>query len=247
LALKPENGLTKFYHIEVACSLTSGLTEKDVKKGISTFVDKTFRDANVAKGVDNAIKNISGEKQEYQKILVMSNLPLSREEEIINEFRGQNINIFKFEDIMADVILDLDTQYYRDDILRTLQLTKYLLLAQPEKLAMLLDKTGKYSILNQKTRQKFIDMFLNQDEKMLRNLEVEQIAQLIKHSKLRDPEQLADVIAKELLGSKTKKRFMEAMVSQEGMQSVFKKPVAVHEVKDQLDKKHKPLMSFFRE
>jgi hypothetical protein len=247
LALKPENNLTKFYHIEVACSLTSGLTEKDIKKGIMNFIDKTFNDETVSKGVNNTIKNVCGENQDHQRILVLSNLPVSREEEIIAEFREKDINIFKFEDIMADVILDLDTQYYKDDILRTLQLTKYLLLAQPEKLAKLLDKTGSYSIFNQKTRQKFIDVFLSQDEKMLRNLDVSQIAQMIKHSKLRDPEQLADVIVKELLGSKTKKRFMEAMVSQEGMQSVFKKPVAVHEVKDQFEKKHKPLMSFFRE
>lgn len=245
LALKPENNVTKFYHIEVACSLTSGLTEKDIKKGIITFIDKTFNDETIAKGVNNTIKNICGEKQDYQRILVLSNLPVSREDEIINEFREKSINIFKFEDIMADVILELDTQYYKDDILRTLQLTKYLLLAQPEKLAMLLDKTSQYSVFNQKTRQRFIDIFLTQDEKMLRNLDIAQITQLIKHSKLKDPEQLADVIVKELLGSKSRKRFMEAMVSQEGMQSVFKKPVALHEVKEQLEKKHKPLMSFF--
>jgi hypothetical protein len=200
----------------------------------------------IVKGVDNTIKNMTGEKREYGKILVLSNLPCSKEDEIINEFKEKNVHIFKFEDIMADVILDIDTQYYKDDILRTLQLTKYLLLAQPEKLAGLLDKTGPYSILNQKTKQKFIDVFLSQDERMLKNLEVDKIAQLIKYSKLRDPEQLADVIVKELLGSKSKKKFLEAVVNQQGMQSVFKKPVTVHEVKEQLEPKHKPLMSFFR-
>jgi hypothetical protein len=246
LALKPENGVNGFYHIEVSCSLTSGLSEKDVKKGISKFISKTFNEVLIIKGVNKIIKNISGEKMEYKKILVVSNLPVSKEEEILNEFQSKEINIFKFEDIMADVILELDTQYYNDSVLRTLQLTKFLLLSQPEKLAMLLDKKGKYSILNQKSKQRFIDSFLSQDDKLFKNIETEKIAGLIKHSKMRDPEQLAEVIVRELLGSKTKKKFLEAVIKQEKMQSIFKKPVKVYEVKEKFEKKQKPLMSFFR-
>ena len=172
MALKPESNANKFYHIEVSCSLTSGLSEKDVKKGIENFIRKRFNDSLIVKGVNKAIKNIIGEKQEYEKIAVVSNLPISREKEIIEGFKLKNINIFKFEDIMCDVILELDTQYYGDDVIRALQLTKYLLLARPDKLAMLFDKKEDHPILTQKTRQKFVNYFLNQEgtKKLLKNL-----------------------------------------------------------------------------
>ncbi|MCK4520984.1 MAG: hypothetical protein KAU20_00285 [Nanoarchaeota archaeon] len=247
MALKPESNANRFYHIEVSCSLTSGLSEKDVKKGIENFIRKRFNDSLIIKGVNNAIKNIIGEKQEYEKIAVVSNLPVSREKEIIEGFKLKNINILKFEDIMCDVILDLDTQYYRDDVIRTLQLTKYLLLAQPDKLAMLLDKKENHPVLNQKTRQKFVNCFLNQEgtKKLLKNLNTKELAILLKHSKLRQPEILAEIIIEEILGKKSKKRFLNAVIKQDKMKGIFKKPVTASGLKQRLEKKNKPLMSFF--
>ena len=247
LALKPDKGENMFYHIEVSCSLTSGLSEKDVKKGIENFIRKRFNDSLIVKGVNKAIKNLTGDKQEYSKIAVVSNLPLSKEKEIIDEFRLKDINIFKFEDIMCDVILDMDTQYYRDDVMRALQLTKYLLLAQPDKLAMLLDKKDKYAVLNQKTRQRFVSYFLNQDEtkKSLKNLSEKDLAIILKNSKLKQPEVLAEIIVKEVLGNRSQKRFLKAVVKQEKMKKVFKEPVSINGLKQRLERKNQPLMSFF--
>jgi hypothetical protein len=237
--------VNEYYHIEISCSLTSGLSEKDIKKAIQKFINKTFNEAIIIKKVNSILKKITGEKIEYKKILVLSNIPSSREEIIIEEFKSKNINIIKFEDIITEIILDLDTQYYRDDVLRTLQLTKFLLLTKPDKLAILLEKKGKHSILNQKTKQKFIDLFISQDDKILKNMKIEKISKLIKYSKLKDPEHLAKVIVEELISSKSKRKFLEAIVNQDKMKSLFKKPVKTHEIKQVLKKKQKPLLSFF--
>ncbi len=151
IAIKLTKGkLERVEHIEVNCSISSTLVEKDIREYIKKFEDKT-----VIKKVRQIIKEFVGTDFSYEKTLVLtSNKKI--------ELKG--INIKKFEDILYEVINDIDKQNYRNTTVRTIQLIKYLLIANPDNLAELLKKETGNKVLTQGTREIFLRKLLKQDD-----------------------------------------------------------------------------------
>jgi len=228
IAIKLANGkLERVEHIEVNCSISSTIFDRDINEYVKKFEDKT-----VIKKVKQVIKDFVGTDFNYEKTLVLtSNKKI--------ELRG--INIKKFEDILYDVIDDIDKQNYRNTTVRAIQLIKYLLIANPDNLAELLKKETGNKVLNQGTREVFIKNLLKQDD-VKRILEKESnekiIVDIVKESSLKRPEKLAKALDQDILTNRTRKRFLKSFLEQEKIAKVSKtilKP-----------KKQRPLQYFFK-
>ncbi len=240
MALKfDKEKLKELLHIEVSCSISSSITETtDLKKTIDKIAQIKFLNPSVSKAVDSYVKQFQNIRK-TKRILVLGALPKSRKNEIIDTFKSKNITVVEFEEIVCEVIKELDTQYYKNDVIRTLQLVKHLLLTNPKKLADLLSEQG--NILNVNTRGIFLTELLNQEliKKEFTKADENQIISILKYSSLKNPERLAQLLENELLNRRTRKPFLNSLLEQEKMRKLYK------ETKPK-EKVEKPLMDFFR-
>lgn len=231
LALKFDKEVVKeALHLEISCSI-SGNMETGLES-INKFVDDKFFDNVIRKKIDSYTKSAK-----LKNMLVLGTLPKSRKKEIINAFKKKEIEVIEFEDIISSVIMNLDTQYYRNDVIRTLQLLKYLLLSNPQKLAGLI--SSKSDILNTNTRGKFLNELLKLEliQKEFTKTDEEQIVSVLKYSTLRKPEKLAELLEKDVLNRRTRKPFLNSLLEQEKMRKLYVKTKK---------KTEKPLNHFFK-
>lgn len=205
LGLKFDNELLEeVIHAEVYCSITHFSNEdSSLKKILKRFIDTA---------ISKAINSIVGkEKSNYnlRKILVAGKLPYSGKSALKKDFIEKGIEILEFEDVLLEVMLSLDTPYYKDDVLRALQLIKFILLAEPKRLAGLLSDKG--NILNVNTRGIFLNELLKQEliKKELTKADETQIIDILKHTSLRKPDNLANAIEQDILS----KRGMNKLIS----------------------------------
>ena len=228
IAIKLANGkLERVEHVEVNCSISSTIVDKDIDEYVKKFEDKT-----VIKKVKQVIKDFVGTDFSYEKTLVLTSN---------RSINLKGINVLKFDDIIYEVTDNIDMQNYRNTTLRTIQLIKYLLIANPANLAELLKKETGNKILNQGTREMFITELLKQDD-VKRILEKESnekiIVDIVKESSLKRPERLAKALEHDILTNRTRSRFLKSLLLQEKIAKVSKtllKP-----------KKQKPLQYFFK-
>lgn len=228
IAIKLTNGkLERVEHIEVNCSISSTLVDKDINEYIKKFEDKT-----VIKKVKQVVKEFVGTEFSYEKTLVLTSH---------RNINLKGINVLKFDDILYDVIDNIDKQNYRNTTVRTIQLIKYLLISNPNNLAELLKKETGNKVLNQGTREIFIRELLKQDD-VKRILEKESnekiIVDIVKESSLKRPERLAKALEQDILTNRTRNRFLKSLLVQEKIAKASKtilKP-----------KKQKPLQYFFK-
>jgi hypothetical protein len=123
LAVNPVSG--EKFHIEVRVTIEKAfrLRLKDTqtrngrkhRRGVDTLNEIKFAPQTVV----NAIKEIFG-TSEYKKVLVMWDV---EEKTLIEQAKSlYNIEIWKMSDIMRELIWEVETKSYRDDVLRTIQL-----------------------------------------------------------------------------------------------------------------------------
>src|SRR3989338_7421114 len=144
-------------------------------------------------------------------------MPRSRKRDIIKKFNEKEVEVIEFENILYDVIERLDTQYYRNDIIRTLQLTKFLLLGEPTKLAKMLAN----DTFSSASRKEFLSSILDKDEiiKEFRKTNIERLGLILKNSGLK-PSELAEMIEQNILNKKTRKLFLNSLMEQENIRKL---------------------------
>ncbi len=181
IALKfKKEKLSEAWHIEVSCSISGSITETtELKNTVNKFINSKFLDKAIKEKIEKYASQFSN--VDIKKVLVLGLLPKSRKKEIINNFKTKGIRIIEFDEIIYSVIENMDTQYYNDSTIRTLQLVKYLLLSNPKKLAELVEKGN---ILNTSTRGKFFNDLLDMEliKKEFTKTGDEQIASILKNS-----------------------------------------------------------------
>ncbi len=222
LALKLDNDkINEVFHIEVSCSITNNIPETtNLNKTISRIVYEKFENKSVAETVNNSVKQLSVQKSKIKKIIVLGAVPKSRKIEIIKEFESKEVEVVEFENILFDVFEQLDTQYYRNDIIRTLQLTKFLLLSEPTKLAKFLVNDA----FSQSSRKEFLSNILDKNEimKEFKKTNSERLASILKSSKMK-PEDLAKMLNRSILNKRTRKVFFDSLTEQEKIRKVVGK------------------------
>ena len=150
-----------------------------------------------------------GKKEDYERIVILGAMAAINRKKTIDLLERKNIEVIRFENILFDVIDDLDKQNYNLTI-RSLQLMKFMLLCKPKKLANLIEQ----SLLNQVTKEKFLKHLLKQDEvKRILNKEENKdlIKEILKKTSIK-PEDLAKLIAEDVLTSRTRKRFLQSFL-----------------------------------
>lgn len=113
------------YHIEVRVAIGKGFRLRLIdtqtkngrkhRRGMDTLNEIKFSHPTVAK----AVTEIFG-SSEYRKVLVVWDV---EEESVIGQAKSlYDIEVWKMSDLMDELIQEVKTKAYRDDILRTLQL-----------------------------------------------------------------------------------------------------------------------------
>ena len=237
LALKfDKDKVNEVFHIEVSCSITNNISEtKNLEKSISKIVEEKFEDKSIIDVINNKIKQFSIEKSKIKKIIILGAMPKSRKNEIIRKFNEKEVEVIEFENIIYDVMEQLDTQYYRNDIIRTLQLTKFLLLSEPTKLAKLLVNDSFTS----NSRKEFLASILDKDEiiKEFKKTNVERLAAILKNSGLK-PAELAEMLENNILNKKTRKMFLNSLMEMENVRKIVNKSKKIRKLE-------MPLQRFF--
>ncbi len=222
LALKfDKDKINEVFHIEVSCSLINNIPETtNLSKSISRIVDEKFDDKSVAEAISNYIRQFSIPRQGIKRTIILGAVPKSRKNEIIKEFSQREVEVIEFENILYDVFEQLDTQYYRNDIIRTLQLTKFLLLSEPTKFAKMLAN----DTFSPHSRKEFLISILNKDEivKEFRKTNVERLAAILKNANLK-PEELARMLEHDILNKRTRRPFLDSLNEQEKIRRVVGK------------------------
>ena len=229
LALKFDNGNLKgAMHVEVCCSIT-GIAEQG--HVFEKIIFEKFNDKNITDAINKYVNNI-GKETKIEKVIVLNSIPKEKNK-IISKFVKNDIALFEFEDILSDVIKGLKTEYFKDDVVRTLQLVKFLLISNPAKFVDVL-----YSDLSPSKRREFIAELLGRDDviKEFKKTNEERLAMILKQAMIK-PERLAEMLEKDVLNRKTRKPFIASLMEQEKTGRVYKKEMAI--------KKETPLNKFF--
>ena len=171
-----------------------------------------------------------GQKEDYERIIVLGAMAAINRKKTIDLLEKKGMNVIRFESILFEVVDELDKQNYNLTI-RSLQLMKFMLLCKPKKLAALIEK----SLLNQATKEKFLKHLLKQEEvKRILNKEEnkDMIKEVLKKTSIK-PEDLAKLIAEDILTNRTRKRFLQSFLE-------IKEPELI-----EFKKKEKELSQFF--
>ncbi len=247
LALKFSEGSVKeVWHVEVNCSITTSVSDTgDVKKLVGSFVSNHFNNQTIVTAINKYLKSHLG-NYDYRKKLVFGSISRSRRDDIIKGFSAEGIAVIEFKDVLTEVMQKLDTQYYKNDIVRSMQLVKYLLLSEPDAVANLISVNE--DIITKNNLSRFMRTLMAQDT--LRNAYAQsatekELGMLLQHSSLKSPEKLAKV-ASDILGKNSTRKFLITLLSQEKMSKTIPGPYTVSQLKSTIEKKQKPLKYFLK-
>ncbi len=232
LAIKVKEGeFEKVIQIETACSIST-LDNIPIK----VYSDK-FYDKNVMKRVHETIKEHLGVDKDYEKILVIGNTSKIKDFEKLDD-----VKIVKFEDILLDVFKDLNKQSFRNEMVRTLQLVKFLMLSKSDKMAELFGYSGDNKLLTHQEKEDFLKQLLLQEEivKILQKKSMEtEIATILSGSAFSKPEKLFEAIDTNLMTKRAKKKFEKLIMAKQEQKTKVEKII------EPIKPKEKTLNLFF--
>ena len=228
LAINPKS--QEILHMQVICSLTGTIDSKEMGISAEKISEEKFYNNSILEAVQ---KNINFEKPMVKRVLVLSSLPKSRKAGMMREFEALGVQIMEFENILYELLENLDTQYYKNDIIRTLQLTKFLLLSEPAKMAKMLVNDSFSSA----SRKEFLSNILDSEEiiKEFRKTNSERLGMILKNSGLK-PSELAGMLENNILSKKTRKLFMNSLMEQESNRKITGKQKKIRKNNMQLEK-----------
>jgi len=229
LAINPKS--QEVLHMQVSCSLTGTIDSKEMGISAEKISEEKFYNDAISEAVKKSTDFI--EKPAIKRVLVLSSLSKPRKAGIIKEFGIMDVQVMEFENILDDVLESLDTQYYKNDIIRTLQLTKFLLLSEPAKMAKLLVNDS----FSSSSRKEFLSNILDSDEliKEFRKTNSERLGAILKNSSLK-PSELAEMLENSILSKKTRRIFLNSLIEQESKKNAANKQKRIRKLNVPLGK-----------
>lgn len=229
LALKfDKNSLSKVMHIDVFCSLTGSIDQNYL---MTKVIDEKFNDKKIMEIVRKHTKDLNY-NSDVKRIIILNSMPKGKDK-IKEKLEKIGITTFEFEDILSDTMKELKTEYFRDDVIRTLQIIKFLLLANPKKFVeVLCDNLSKPKI------SELMSELLDREEiiKDFRKTNLDKMSLILKHAMIK-PEKLAEMLENDVLNRRTRKSFVDSLVEQQKVGKIYKKKIET--------KKETPLNEFF--
>lgn len=234
LALKFDNKeVVETKHVDVNCSIIGNIGETtNLDRTVKKIVKEKFTNTIVKDAISKHLDHCPSSKEEVKRIIVLGALPKSRKKEVMKTFKENKVGVIEFDQVLSEVMRDLDTKYYKNNTIRTLQLIKYLLFTDPKKVS----KVMMNGVMSSHVKEELLHAMLQNKEFMrgFRSTDEYMLATIIRNSKLKDPEKLAHILHQEILNNKTRKPFFDTLMSV--------KPVRKFMVKK---KKEIPLKRFF--
>jgi len=207
IAIKQDNK-PKIAHVEVACYISGSITAK------TADLTKKFDSSRVVKKIKQTIKEYIGSEQDYEKFLITT----------VPKIKLDGVNVIEFDKVLFEFVNQLDKQYYSNNIMRTLQLVKFILLSNPSYAAKLIGKEHDYKTLTSASREQFIRELFEQDvAKKIFSKKVNEplMIELLNHSTLKNPERLAAALDK-VLTKRTATKFLNTLLKQKGIKTAIK-------------------------
>jgi hypothetical protein len=229
LALKFDKGiLTHVMHIEIICSISGSADQSYI---MDRLIDEKFYDESITAEIKNYTKKM-GKDIEIENVVILNSLP-KKKEEIIRQLEKNGIILFEFEDIISDIMKELKTEYFKGDVIRTMQIFKFLLMQNPKKFVKVM-----YDVMPHSKRREFLSELLNKDEiiKEFKKTNEERLALILKQAMIK-PEKLAQLLENEVLNRKTRKPFIDSLMEQKKIGKTYRKRLKI--------KKEVPLKKFF--
>ena len=226
--------VSEILHIGISCSITNNIADyKDLRASVNKVVKEKFEENNVKETVHEQLGQFSLGMYKIKNVIVLGAVTKSRKSEITKEFDNKNVEVMDFENILFDIFEQLDTQYYRNDIIRTLQLTKFLLLNEPTKLAKFIVNDSVSSA----SRKEFLASLLEKDQilKEFKKTNVERLSVILKNSGLK-PSELAHMIEHNILNKRTRKLFFDSLTEQEKVRKDVNNVITKKNVEISLEK-----------
>lgn len=190
-------------HIEVHCSMGSSIVTNKERNELF----ERFNSPVVEKRVNRAIKEHLGADAEYDKVLVSTgeNLEL------------KDIKVMKFEAILLDVVHELDTQNYRNDVLRTIQLLKYLLITKPMAVAELLSERDQTTLKKRKQEAIVRKMLTSESARstLMKKANEQILIGLLKNTPLINSESVLKILVDEILSTRAKNMLIRHLKPEE--------------------------------
>jgi hypothetical protein len=213
IAIKLVDGkATRIMHIETAVSVSN----IDAAK-IKGYVER-FEDASINAKVKETIKNYIGDFTSYEKVFIVG--------QDTSSLNMKSITVFSFNDMLLEIMKSLDKQNYFNPVIRTLQLLKYQFMSDPVKLAELVNVQGDPQIFSGFARDIFMKELLQHGatKKALSKPELEaELIDVLRLSSINRPEKLARILQEQVLGSKSKKKFMRSMEPEKKIKEIHVK------------------------
>ena len=229
LALKFDDGrLTNIMHVEVNCSITGS---NDQSYAMDSLIDEKFDDRGLIGAIKSYTKDM-GKDARIENVIVLNSLPKDKNN-VISKLEKKGIAMVEFEDILSEVMKELKTEYFKNDVIRSLQIVKFLMMSNPKKLVDVL-----YSNLSHSKRKEFLAEMLNRDDiiKEFKMTNEERLALILKQAMIK-PARLAEMLERDTLNNRTRKPFIDSLMEQMKTGKVYKKAIEA--------KKEKPLSRFF--
>ena len=227
LALKYNEGVLKnIVHVEICCSITGFIDQSHIFEKI---IFEKFNDKNVKDAIGKYVRD---DNIKVENFFVINSLPKDNKD-LASKFEKNDISLIEFEDVLADVLKELDTSYFKNDTIRTLQLVKFLLLTNPKKFIDVL-----YKNLSPAKRREFLAELLSSDDiiKEFRKTNEERLALILKQAMIK-PENLAKMLENGVLNKRTRKPFINSLMEQEKSGKIYRHA--------KQNKKEMPLIKFF--
>ncbi|MBI2546012.1 hypothetical protein HYV81_02420 [Candidatus Woesearchaeota archaeon] len=249
LALKfSEGSVQEIWHIEINCSITSSVSDSgDTKKLVENFTANNFNNPAVTNAIRRYTKSHMGSEYTYRKILVLGSMPRSKKTEMVAGFSGEGIRVIEFKDVLIEVMEQLDTQYYKNDVVRSLQLMKYLVLSDAEAVVELIGSNR--DVLTAYDTAKVLKTLITKEtirKSFARSTSDKELIAMLKQSSLRQPEKLAKV-ASEVLGKNATKKFLITLLSQEKIGRTLPRSFSADTIKSSIERKQKPLKYYLKQ
>jgi len=238
IAIKVNGGVKEIVHFEVMVSISQTLAD-DIS-GIAKIVSRKFDDKLVQKKVKSVIAEHVGDYSEYTKTIVLGVLAKGNGKEVKKKFLSKGINVLSFDDIMFDIVKNISGVNFNNPIIRTIQLFKYILLSNPNKLALL---SQNLEILNKPDQDKFMKTLLGLERaqsSLTKKITEEDLGRILRNSSLKQPERLARLIEDNVLSKRSRTRFVNELLKQDTMKEKIKEQVT------EISKNQKGLNEYFK-
>lgn len=193
---------TNILHIEVACSVSSTLLTAPEKQELL----KRFTHPNVERAVKRAIAQHLREEYPFENVLVTN----------YENARLEGVRVIPFGEVLTEVLNSMDRQNYRNSVIRTVQLIKYLLLSSPRRLSAVLAHDGRNKALTHPAREALVKELLPHSPGLFRKPANERmVAEILAASTLKNPERLGRMLV-ERMSTKSANRLLAHLLNQKG-------------------------------